>query len=279
MSLYALLFSLLWGQGVGIGVALPAARLHVEGTGNSHASSALIIENAATTPLLIVRDDQRVGIGVTSPAQTLHVGGNLQFSGAFLPGGNAGNAGQYLHSQGANLPPIWHPLESGWGLWQVDSWDAANNTAQGWTGANVTQCGGQFMLGGFGQCGSGCVLEKTFNGLPPHEEVVVQVYYWAIDSWDHLSGSGVDHVRLEIEGTPVGYAIPGHVATNLPGLVDTDQSLCGNPNHPWVDRGPFLLIGHAAHTNATLTVQIRAMLNQSSNDESLGITAVYIWLR
>ncbi|MDW8236178.1 MAG: hypothetical protein RMK98_06130 [Bacteroidia bacterium] len=276
MKAIGLFLSLLWAQSVGIGIALPTARLHVVGTGNTSASTALQVENSSLSPLLVVQDNQRVGIGVATSAQALHVGGNFQFSGTFLPAGNAGSSGHYLHSQGANTPPLWQAVQSGWILWHVDTWDAFNTTAQDWSGS-VTTCGAQYMLGGYGQCGSGCVLSKTFTGLPSHQQVMVEVHYWALDSWDHRSGVGVDHVRLDIDGNAVGYAIPGQVVTNLPSIIDTDQSVCGATG--WVDRGPFLLIGHANHNSSTLSIDIRAMLNQSATDESLGVTAVYIWLR
>jgi hypothetical protein len=51
--------------------------------------------------------NKRLGIGTAAPAQRLDVSGNVQFSGALMPGGNAGTSGQILTSQGPGLPPTW----------------------------------------------------------------------------------------------------------------------------------------------------------------------------
>lgn len=48
-----------------------------------------------------------VGIGTATPAQKLDVGGNLAFSGALMPGNNAGTLGYLLQSNGANTTPTW----------------------------------------------------------------------------------------------------------------------------------------------------------------------------
>ncbi|MEN3039947.1 MAG: hypothetical protein ABDH66_00190 [Bacteroidia bacterium] len=270
-------FSLLWAQHVGIGVSTPSARLHVRGSTSDATSHALRVDNNAGTPIFAVRNDRRVGIGTLSPAAALHVMGNVQFSGTFRPAGNPGSAGHWLVSQGANNPPTWQNYEARWILWAIDSWDSNNNTTQGWTGAAVTACGAQTMLGGYNQCGAGCVLEKTYTSLPPHSEVMVEVYYWAVDSWDQANNIGVDHVRMDIDDVPVAYALPGQVATSNLSLVGSNNSICGTAS--FVDRGPFLLIGHKNHTATTLNVKIRSGVNQASTDESLGITAVYIWIK
>jgi hypothetical protein len=50
---------------------------------------------------------QNVGIGTNAPTQRLHVAGNLRLDGAFMPGNQAGAAGNILLSQGAGTPPVW----------------------------------------------------------------------------------------------------------------------------------------------------------------------------
>jgi hypothetical protein len=53
---------------------------------------------------------QNVGIGTTNPTQKLDVVGNLRVSGAIMPGGTAGSAGQVLTSNGAGQAPTWETL-------------------------------------------------------------------------------------------------------------------------------------------------------------------------
>jgi len=54
-----------------------------------------------------ILDAGNVGIATTAPQQALHVQGNVQFSGALMPGAQAGTSGQIMISRGANTPPVW----------------------------------------------------------------------------------------------------------------------------------------------------------------------------
>lgn len=56
--------------------------------------------------VIIARGDGNVGIGMV-PTQRLDVAGNLQFSGALMPGSNAGTSGQILRSNGTGVAPTW----------------------------------------------------------------------------------------------------------------------------------------------------------------------------
>jgi|GEM_PF-1406848 len=59
-----------------------------------------------------------VGIGTTQPAEALDIVGNFRFSGALMPNGVAGNAGQVLRSAGA-AAPTWVNYATGnfWTTW------------------------------------------------------------------------------------------------------------------------------------------------------------------
>jgi len=96
-----------------IGGGAPYIDFHF-GTGGAQDFNARII-NAANNRLdittnaggLLSLNGTNVGVGTAAPAQRLDVSGNVQFSGALMPGGNAGTSGQILTSQGAGLPPTW----------------------------------------------------------------------------------------------------------------------------------------------------------------------------
>ncbi|NPA34615.1 MAG: hypothetical protein GXO48_06800 [Chlorobi bacterium] len=61
---------------------------------------------------IIYDDGTNVGIGITTPGEKLDVAGNIQFSGALMPGGSAGSVGQVLVSQGPGVAPQWRNATS-----------------------------------------------------------------------------------------------------------------------------------------------------------------------
>lgn len=67
----------------------------------------LLPNNSTVNGLTMNGTSGNVGIGLTNPAQKLDVTGNVQFSGALMPGGTAGTTGQFLISAGAGTAPTW----------------------------------------------------------------------------------------------------------------------------------------------------------------------------
>lgn len=57
-------------------------------------------DSGSSTPM-------KLGIGTYTPSQTLDVSGNIKFSGALMPNGNAGSSGYVLASTGSNSAPVW----------------------------------------------------------------------------------------------------------------------------------------------------------------------------
>jgi hypothetical protein len=75
-----------------------------------------------------------VGINNPAPAQPLDVGGNVRFSGALMPAGNAGNSGNILVSQGPGNPPVWSNVQYGNNAHSVTLNNMVTNTDQvSWT--------------------------------------------------------------------------------------------------------------------------------------------------
>jgi hypothetical protein len=79
--------------------------------GTGTAAKSLVFMTGGTTQStnerMRIDGSGNMGIGVTAPAQKLDVNGNLKLSGAFMPAGTAGNAGEFLTSSGAGLAPTW----------------------------------------------------------------------------------------------------------------------------------------------------------------------------
>jgi hypothetical protein len=86
-------------------------------TGNSGTDPAVNFLGTTDAQPLVIRTNNtermrvtatgNVGIGTSAPAQRLHVVGNVQFTGALMPAGAAGSAGQVLVSLGAGAAPEW----------------------------------------------------------------------------------------------------------------------------------------------------------------------------
>lgn len=116
-------FHIVGSSGVGRSIIIDNREIKFRGDGVAHFSifgpdvgrSRLSISNTSasgstgveTSELMVITSTGNVGIGNNNPSQRLDVTGNVQFSGALMPNGNAGTAGQYLRSQGAGLPPVW----------------------------------------------------------------------------------------------------------------------------------------------------------------------------
>jgi hypothetical protein len=66
---------------------------------------------------VMTENNGRIGVGTATPAEKLDVVGNLRFSGALMPNGDAGTTttALYLKSAGANAPPVWAAIAGGGG--------------------------------------------------------------------------------------------------------------------------------------------------------------------
>ncbi len=84
--------------------------------GNSPGNAAMAMHN------------DNLGIGTITPSERLDLEGNLKFSGAIMPGGSAGTAGQVLVSNGAGNAPIWSAPTVGDNLFNANGTIPASTT-------------------------------------------------------------------------------------------------------------------------------------------------------
>ncbi len=122
-------------QNVGVGTVSPTSRLHIIAPSGFSSPLLKIEMEGASSSFLTIQPDGKVGIGTNTPSQTLEVAGNIQFSGALMPNGNAGTAGQVLVSQGPGNPPQWQSVGAG-GAAGICSSPMANYV-QKWTGTEL----------------------------------------------------------------------------------------------------------------------------------------------
>lgn len=76
----------------------------------NYGSGGFHIRNNSSATTMFMTNAGNVGIANTSPAEKLDVTGNVRFSNALMPAGNAGTSGQILISQGAGVAPVWTTL-------------------------------------------------------------------------------------------------------------------------------------------------------------------------
>jgi len=79
--------------------------------GTGTAAKSLVFMTGGTTQAtnerMRIDGTGKVGIGNTVPSEILDVTGNLELTGAFMPGGTAGTSGYVLTSAGAGTSPTW----------------------------------------------------------------------------------------------------------------------------------------------------------------------------
>jgi hypothetical protein len=123
-------------------------------------------------------------------------------------------------------------------------------------------CGGTYVMGGFNVLGGtkNQYWERTYTGLPAHNQLDLTYTVYAIDSWD---GTGADdHYEVSVDD----YTQRGWRFSSFTGL---SQPVCGSGS--WGEYPPVLAISTFIHSGSTVRIRFINMLDQASNDESLGI--------
>ena len=112
----------LFSQNIGIGTALPTAKLTIQSNGNTLLSNALSVADNGGNIILLVRDDQKVGIRTGNPLAGLH----LISDEGFLATGNNGAGTATTLGAGARM--YWYPKKSAFRAGEVNgtNWDDSN---------------------------------------------------------------------------------------------------------------------------------------------------------
>ena len=112
-----------------------------------------------------------VGIANIAPAEKLDITGNLRFSGAIMPNGNAGTAGYFLQSMGSGTAPVWFDASNF--AWLLNGSNVTSLKTFGTTNAYdlpfITNNIEKMRITSSGLVGIGT---STFNGSNPEELLV-----------------------------------------------------------------------------------------------------------
>ncbi|GAB4450742.1 MAG: hypothetical protein OHK0036_09990 [Bacteroidia bacterium] len=238
------------------------------GTGGAQDYNARII-NAANNRLditnslggIVSLNGSNFGVGTSAPAQRLDVSGNVQFSGALMPSGNAGTSGQILTSQGPGLPPVWQTPASiplyGNNAQSVKLTGMVNTTSTSWVdipgmsvmitpthniiyifssiAARLTDNSG---FAQFGQCA--VYLRVLVGGVEVAKTSAMLTDY---DDWNGVLTSG----SAAIAGVPVSVTIGTPVQVKLQWMVVRLWS-----SSPWQIRCDPTMAGTADHCVLTV---------------------------
>jgi fibronectin-binding autotransporter adhesin len=136
-----------------------------------------------------------VGIGMV-PTQPLDVAGNMQFTGALMPGGSAGTNGYLLQSAGAGAAPTWiaNPLSAGTAAGQTKYWDGS-----AWVNLNIGTAGQILQVNG-GATAPSWVTPATavtsLNGLTVATQTLAVTNTVASQAWTSAGSAHTLNLRV-----------------------------------------------------------------------------------
>lgn len=144
--------------------------------------------------------------------------------------------------------------------------------AAGWSRAEVSQCAGIHMLGGFCKFGHGDV-NKTITGLPPHTQLKIVATYHFIDRWIGETG----YMKLNIGQENCNVVVWSEQHTQ--GESKNGLSLCGQAGAP---EGKFAVPIELVvpHTQDSLVIGFGSTMDDADPcDESWGVSGVELYVR
>jgi len=144
--------------------------------------------------------------------------------------------------------------------------------AGGWSRADVSQCAGIHMLGGYCKFGHGDV-NKTFAGLPPHSQLKIVATYHFIDRW--IGETGYMKANIGQDNCEVLVWAEQHTQ----GESKNGLSLCGQTTSP---EGKFAVPIEVVvpHTQDSLVLGFGSTMDAVDPcDESWGVSGVELYVR
>jgi hypothetical protein len=110
--------------------------------------------------------------------------------------------------------------------------------------------------------GSGDWVSRTFSGLPTHDNIMISLKVWRLDSFNDVDG-----LQIELDGLTVYLQSMNY---NRLG----SQDLCGVDFYP--DPGPLYLTLRIPHDSDSVSIKVTCKTDQDKCNESCGIRDVYV---
>ncbi len=152
----------------------------------------------------------------------------------------------------------------GGGWTQVYANDFEDGDASGWTFPTTSDCGDwSRVLGGYELTSTTEFQNEISAGGIAHSQVVLEMHYLAIDTWDHESG------YVYINGTGV-WSTSYHYLSG--GWTDK----CGRTDS--IDQRTYI-IETRSDSSDTIEIKAGSSLDQSPDDESFAVDNVKVWIR
>lgn len=223
-------FQICLSQNVGIGLNVPQARLHIQVPPGWNMPVMIADELGQPVPFLILTGSGDLGVGVNIPQARVHVGGNLRIDGDFRPGGNPGNPGEVLVSQGVNISPSWKPVKGNGPAIASICLSPTQNYLQKWTGSQL--CNSIVYDDGSGVAvGTSTPGGRLFVYVPGNwQDSIFAIYkqgavspYLVVQSNGNIGiGTGQTYggARMDIRGQGVWFVEPGGNMNTINTLAD-----------------------------------------------------------
>ena len=154
--------------------------------------------------------------------------------------------------------------------WKLVAQETFYEEPIGWTNNTISQCGGIYMLGGYGKF-SGGEISKEFCNLSPHSMIRVVTNYHFIDAWQGELG----YMAVNIGRDKKNEILWSEKHDYSKYLKATD--VCGNkyPENKFTSSVDVVF----AHNENTVKITFGSTLDADPKENSWGISFVQIYIR